>query len=802
MEEMLFDEEVKILVIDDDKVDRKILDRALKKADIEYSLEECSDANSALERLQSEEYDCIFLDYLLPGVDGLELLSRIRMHDQITPIIVVTSQGDEEVAVKMMKAGATDYIVKTQIIPPNIKKILQRVIHLLNIEKQKLATEQALKDSEARLKEAQKIAKIGSWEYHFATDKVYWSEEMYQIFEVNPKTFNPASEHVTTLYHPDDRHLIREGVDRAMAGEVFNLDLRILLPGNRIKYVNLNAYFHSDKNGNHEKFGGTVQDINDRKQVEQELIAAKKLAEESGKVKERFLANMSHEIRTPMNAIIGFANLLQKEKDSFTSEQGKYIDIIHNAGENLLVIINDILDYSKIESGKFKLENTVFALMDVVDNVISMFKPKAWEKGIHLLYKLEGDVPSHLIGDSVRLNQVLVNLISNSLKFTNKGFIKLTIRAIEQSRNNTTLSFIVEDTGIGIPKNKLKTIFQSFTQATTDTTRKYGGTGLGLTIVKKIIDIQKGDISVESEPGIGTTITVNLPFGKSSSHKKPNASPPDANVVKNYPKEVSVLMAEDNEMNKELARFVFRDIGWKLDIADNGKIALEKLRSGTYDVVLMDIQMPIMDGLTATRIIREELDPPLSQIPIIAITAHALASEIKKCMDAGINDYISKPFKVPDLVSKVNRHLQAKKSADGSHQQSKEDRQISESTGGTDTGAVTNLSTLLMTSKTQPEMVSKIVNIFLNDTPKNIEELKKNAAEKDWQNLMKIAHKLKSSFAIVGASKAKELLESIEISCANDNIDESELLSKVESVIKLNDKAVQELKVEIAVKEN
>jgi len=791
------EEAIKILVIDDDAIDRKALRRALQKAELYFELEECSDGDCAISCVTDNEYHCVFLDYLLPGTDGLELLKRIRMDDRFIPVIVITNQGDEKIAVDMMKAGASDYIIKDTINAPTIKKIINNVTYLSEIEREKRYTKEALKNSEKRLMEAQRIAKIGSWEYHFDSDKVYWSEEMFRIFERDPETYTPQSDHFVSLFHPDDRAKIREGIDRAMSGEVFNLDIRILLPNDRFKYVNLNAYFMRDDDDYYDKFAGTVQDIEQRKQVEEELRTAKKMAEESGRVKEQFLANMSHEIRTPMNAIIGFANLLLKEQEQFTEDQQKYIHSIQHAGDNLMVIINDILDVSKFESGKFSLEMADFVLPDVVSNAVNMFKLKAQEKNnLKLSYEIEEDVPYHLIGDSVRLNQILVNLISNALKFTEKGHIKLMIKTLSQGKNKAKLRFTIEDTGIGIPKNKLNTIFKSFTQASSDTTRKYGGTGLGLTIVKKLVEFQQGNIEVESEVGKGTSISIDLPFGKNSLRQKLGVTndedQKDMNI--DYPKNIKVLMAEDNEMNKELAKFVFKDIGWELDMADDGLLAIEMHKQSDYDVILMDIQMPRMDGYEATRKIRNELDASKTGIPIIAITAHALKTEIDKCLEVGMNDYISKPFKVSEIITKVCKQLPHKK-----QERSKEipSNKNEMKTKDEKPEKIINLKNLQLMAKTQPLMIDNIINIFMKENPERMAKLQELLVEKDWQSMKGIAHKMKSSYSILGANRVKNLFETIEVDIINNNIDAVKIKELIGEIIELNEQIVEELHVEV-----
>ena len=389
-----------------------------------------------------------------------------------------------------------------------------------------------------------------------------------------------------------------------------------------------------------------------REKAMQQLIETKKQVEEMMRVKEQFISNMSHEIRTPMNAIVGFTELIAKTP--LTPEQKQYTEAIKTSGENLLVIINDILDFSKLEAGGIRFEKTDFKLSQVLATITDMLLPKSIEKKIKLSVKAQPDIPDNITGDPTRLTQILLNLAGNAVKFTEKGVVKITVELLEKNENEIGLKFIVSDTGIGIPPEKHQAIFEPFTQATSDTTRKYGGSGLGLSIAKQFIERQGGRISLKSTPGEGSTFEFTLKFGIGTNPPAPAVSMLDTFEQDVYLVQgLKVLLVEDNELNQLLATKVLTGWNWHVDLAENGLIALEKLEKNDYDIVLMDIQLPEMDGYEATRKIRTTFKPPKCNIPIMAMTAHAMPSEERKCYEAGMDSYISKPFSIKVLYSRI-----------------------------------------------------------------------------------------------------------------------------------------------------
>ncbi|MFL5764064.1 MAG: response regulator [Bacteroidia bacterium] len=386
-----------------------------------------------------------------------------------------------------------------------------------------------------------------------------------------------------------------------------------------------------------------------------QLMKAKKDLEETMKVKEQFLANMSHEIRTPMNAIVGFTDILLKT--SLSPEQKQYIEAIKTSGDNLLVIINDILDFSKMQSGKFSFEKIDLSLSQLISTLTELMLPKSMEKNIRLSTKIEKDVPDRLIGDPTRLNQILLNLVGNAIKFTEKGEVKVRVELISETDEDVDIRFSVSDTGIGIEEKKLNTVFEEFTQERNETTRKYGGTGLGLTIAKQLVELQGGSMSVKSKVGEGSTFTFNLKFRKNLGKSTKVDKAGNGDEVEEKVEGLNILLVEDNLLNQILAKKVLTDWNWNVELAENGLIALEKLRAQDFDVILMDIQLPEMDGYEATRQIRSTFRDPKSLTPIIAMTAHAMSGEAEKCHKAGMDDYISKPFDPKVLYSKVIENI-------------------------------------------------------------------------------------------------------------------------------------------------
>lgn len=806
------DSKIKILLIDDDEVDRTVVKRALKGTELDYTITECEDAELVVDLLKDQEFDCVFLDYLLPGTDGLVLLRKLRAEGIGTPIVIITSQGDEKIAVDMMKAGATDYVIKTHLNAHSITQILRNAIRLQEIEMQRIQTELALKESEARLAEAQRISKLGNWECNYNDRSFYWSVEMYRIFNKDPKNYTPTLENIFENFHPDDRKAIKDMLKRASEGEEFKLDFRFNTPGESQKYGNTQGHMVFDADRRPLKIIGTVQDITDRKRVEQELIKAKQLTEETSRTKEQFLANMSHEIRTPMNAIIGFARLLLKE--NLTSEQKKYIEAIYNSGENLLVVVNDILDFSKISSGKMKLEEAPFSLSEVVNNIMEMFWLKAKEKNIIFSSEIENDVPLSLVGDSVRLTQVLINLLSNAFKFTEHGYIYLNIRQLEQNDHFVELQYTIEDTGIGIPEDKLESIFDSFTQATSSTTRRFGGTGLGLTIVKNIVELQSGHIKVMSKEGKGSTFIITCKYKKNNAAEQSETLLTNSSDIENYTellRGVKVLIVEDNHLNQLLAKAVLTKANCIVDIAENGLIAIEKLKIKQFDIVLMDIQMPEMDGYEATKHIRTLSEKPLADIPIIAMTAHALHTEVEKCLGIGMNDYISKPFKTKDLYGKIynstlnnskvdksdNISLRSDSGNEAATKQNRPAEEIGKSEEILSSGSIVDFESIREYTEGDDNFMREIVNVFLLEMPGNILGLVELQKNKDWENLGLLAHKCKSSYSMMRILALQDLMGNIESLIKKNPLDEQEIAGLINQTITLNAQVMIEMQAEV-----
>ncbi len=413
-------------------------------------------------------------------------------------------------------------------------------------------------------------------------------------------------------------------------------------------------------------------DVTRLKSAERQLREAKEKAEAATVAKSLFLANMSHEIRTPMNAIMGMTDIVLST--DLNEDQQSYIHTIRTAAENLLKIINDILDLSKIESGKMVLECTPFNLEAIVQETMSIFWNQANKKGLNFYKEIEHDVPMNLRGDPLRLKQVIFNLLSNAIKFTEKGEVVLTIKKVrEQSggryhisqadrdSNKVMLLFCVRDTGIGIPYALQERVFDSFTQADNTITRRYGGTGLGLTICKEIVRLMKGAIWVESEYGKGSSFYFTALFGM-EDRPCVGTEPSQGETLKakalSWPDKIRILVAEDDRLNQKVMSMMLNKYGLDYVIVENGRQVMEELERGHYDLILMDVQMPEMDGLEATRLIRTSssgaFDP---KIPIVAVTAFAMKEDVERCISAGMDEYISKPIKADRLMEVINRVL-------------------------------------------------------------------------------------------------------------------------------------------------
>lgn len=487
-------------------------------------------------------------------------------------------------------------------------------------------------------------------------------------------------------------------------------------------------------------------------------VKEKEVAEQSARLKQEFIANMSHEIRTPMNAIVGMTRLLL-EKDP-RSDQMKYLNAITQSADNLLVIINDILDFSKIEAGKITIESIHFSLRTVLKNVVTLLVFKAEEKGIQIKYIIDEHIPDGLIGDPTRLGQILMNLAGNAVKFTEQGHVHIYVRILEQTEHTIIIALDISDTGIGISEEYVSKIFESFTQAGTDVARKFGGTGLGLTISKQLVELMDGTIDVKSKLNEGTTFTFVLPFRLSDEN---DYTPEEELSISNNDiavlNKTNLLLVDDNEFNRILAVDTLHTIApyMLVETASTGVKAIEKIKSSNFDIVLMDIQMPEMNGMEATKIIRRETDEEKKKIKILAMTANVMREDIEHYLSIGMNDHVPKPFKKSELFSKLLHHIDKEKInrreiilPEGEikkiNSPSIESEKLTENTSK----KITDFRFLISFAGNDLNKQKKYILIFLDNTPKLVNQLHLGLQNKDYAQIKNAAHTLKSQLKYMG----------------------------------------------------
>ncbi|MBU2019511.1 MAG: response regulator [Bacteroidetes bacterium] len=465
--------------------------------------------------------------------------------------------------------------------------------------------------------------------------------------------------------------------------------------------------------------------------------AAMRLAEAALEAKQQFLSNMSHEIRTPMNAIIGFTKVMLKTE--LTAKQKEYLMAIKVSGNALIVLIDDILDLAKVDAGKMTFEKAPFKLASSISAMLHLFELKIQEKNLALITEYDKNIPKVLVGDSVRLHQIILNLVSNAVKFTSVGKIIVKIELEEQDHETVQIRFSVQDTGIGISEDKFNSIFDNFQQASSDTSRLYGGTGLGLAIVKKLLEAQGSKINLKSELGKGTTFCFLLSFDKTNLKADLDIGLFELNEEI---KSVKVLVVEDIPLNQLLMKTLLDDFGFERDLASNGKIAIEKLESNSYDIILMDLQMPQMNGFEATDYIRNVMH---SKIPIIALTADVTTVDLAKCKAVGMNDYIAKPVDEKILYNKIVSLLT-------NPNQVKSENNIF----NIEKRKFTDLTYLYQLTKSNRELIMEMISLYLEQINPLISTMKEGLKNKDWESIESAAHKLIPSFFIVGMHKDYE----------------------------------------------
>jgi signal transduction histidine kinase/DNA-binding response OmpR family regulator/HPt (histidine-containing phosphotransfer) domain-containing protein len=690
--------------------------------------------------LSAHPWDLIVADYSMPYFSGPAALTMARERSAHIPFVLVSGKIGEETAVHAMQTGADDYLFKGDLkrLVPAVERELRDLQARRNAER----TERQLQKGERLLADAQRLAHLGTWHAELRTGVTVWSDEAGRILGCPAGEAGLRFQQFLHCLHPDDRKLINSCLDSSDKMLIAQ-DCRIACPNASAQFVHIRGEIIRDEYGNATEAAGMIQDITERQRIDAQLLQAKEVAEAANVAKSEFLANMSHEIRTPMTAIIGFSDMLLRNHANGPSPAECAQTIRRNAG-HLLELINGILDLSKIEAGQMSIERIRCELPELLAELALLMRARAEESGLTFKVLFSGSVPRHITTDPLRLRQILVNLVGNAIKFTRSGVVEMSV-CCEKTSESSVLRINVRDTGIGMNAQQLGRIFEPFTQGEQSTTRKFGGTGLGLTISRKLARLLGGDIGVTSMFGVGSDFGVWIGAGPlkdadmiTDLMEATLPATAQDNESAEIPIRGRILLVEDGRDNQRLLSTHLEMAGAEVVIAENGQIALDLFAADTFDLILMDMQMPVLDGYSATRALRRRG----LKVPIIALTAYAMSEDRAKCIACGCTDYLTKPVEREVLLQTIKYHL-----GQGSAPAAPLPKPQSK----------VELAGPIKSTLTGEPGMAKIIKEFVRDLPGEVQKLRNflNAGQMD--SLRRVVHQLRGAGGGYGFESITEL---------------------------------------------